>query len=313
MEAPLEIRYAGVVIGRAQEVRSAEGDDPSFFIPVRDPMPVGTVLRMRSGDHETPVRVVRAVETTDATACGMRVRTIGEAEEVAPEFIPPPAVVAEKIKPETPTPVVEVDLASMAEATAPEVAVPADTSASATIPAVDPVATPAIEIVEATPAAENTTPAVKAAVTTPAVEAAVTTPAVETAGATPAVEAAVTTPAVETAGAAPAETVSGSSGAAVPEAVPAAIGSSMTGALQSATESAAVGEPAPVASARPSAKATSPSPDLVEISQPENGAVADAAPEAGRLTAEYGGQATELPPARPIAGPSGRRKTKRRR
>jgi len=295
MEAPLEIRYAGVVIGRAQEVRSAEGDDPSFFIPVRDPMPVGTVLRMRSGDHETPVRVVRAVETTDATACGMRVRTIGEAEEVAPEFIPPPAVVAEKIKPETPTPVVEVDLASMAEATAPEVAVPADTSASATIPAVDPVATPAIEIVEATPAAENTTPAVKAAVTTPAVEAAVTTPAVETAGATPA------------------ETVSGSSGAAVPEAVPAAIGSSMTGALQSATESAAVGEPAPVASAKPSAKATSPSPDLVEISQPENGAVADAAPEAGRLTAEYGGQATELPPARPIAGPSGRRKTKRRR
>jgi len=87
----------------------------------------------------------------------------------------------------------------------------------------------------------------------------------------------------------------------------------MTGALQSATESAAVGEPAPVASAKPSAKATSPSPDLVEISQPENGAVADAAPEAGRLTAEYGGQATELPPARPIAGPSGRRKTKRRR
>jgi hypothetical protein len=295
MEAPLEIRYAGVVIGRAQEVRSAEGDVPSFFIPVRDPMPVGTVLRMRSGDHETPVRVVRAVETTDATACGMRVRTIGEAEEVAPEFIPPPAVVAEKIKPETPTPVVEVDLASMAEATAPEVAVPADTPASATIPAVDPVATPAIEIVEATPAAENTTPAVEA-------------PAIG-----PAVEAAVTTPAVETAVAAPAETVSGSSGAAVPEAVPAAIGSSMTGALQSATESAAVGEPAPVASAEPSAKATSPSPDLVEISRPENGAVADAAPEAGRLTAEYGGQATELPPARPIAGPSGRRKTKRRK
>jgi hypothetical protein len=295
MEAPLEIRYAGVVIGRAQEVRSAEGDVPSFFIPVRDPMPVGTVLRMRSGDHETPVRVVRAVETTDATACGMRVRTIGEAEEVAPEFIPPPAVVAEKIKPETPTPVVEVDLASMAEATAPEVAVPADTPASATIPAVDPVATPAIEIVEATPAAENTTPAVEA-------------PAIG-----PAVEAAVTTPAVETAVAAPAETVSGSSGAAVPEAVPSAIGSSMTGALQSATESVAVGEPAPVASAKPSAKATSPSPDLVEISQPENGAVAGAAPEAGRLTAEYGGQATELPPARPIAGPSGRRKTKRRK
>ena len=99
MEAPLEIRYAGVVIGRAQEVRGAEGDAPSFFVPVRDPMPVGTVLHLRAGDHETPVRVVRAVETTDAAACGMQVRSIGEAEKVALAFIPPPAVGAEKTKP----------------------------------------------------------------------------------------------------------------------------------------------------------------------------------------------------------------------
>ena len=63
MEAPLEIRYAGVVIGRAQEVPNAEGDALSFFIPVRDPMPVGTVLRVRSGEQETPVRVVRAIES----------------------------------------------------------------------------------------------------------------------------------------------------------------------------------------------------------------------------------------------------------
>ena len=296
MEAPLEIRYAGVTIGRAQEVRGAEGDVPSFFIPVRDPMPVGTVLRMRSGDRETPVRVIRAVETTDAAACGMQVRTIGEAEEVAPEFIPPPAVVAEKIKPGTPTPVVEVDLASMAEATAPELSDPAKSPASAT--AADPVATPAIEIVEATPAIEI----VEA---TPAMEIVEATPAAKTAA--PAVEAAVVAPPE------PAHR-SSSEVAAVPQAVPVAVGSSMTGALRSATESVAIGDAASAVSAEPSVQATaSPSPASAEIPQPGNGAVAEAAPEAGGSTAEYGGQATELPPARPISGPSGRRKTKKRK
>jgi hypothetical protein len=275
MEAPLEIRYAGVTIGRAQEVRSAEGEVPSFFIPVRDPMPVGTVLRMRSGDRETPVRVVRAVETTDAAVCGMQVRTIGEAEEVALEFIPPPAVVAEKIKPGTPTPVVEVDFAGMAEATASEVAAPANPPVSITEPAADPAA---------------------------------------------AADRAVSAPSVEATVAAPAEIVPVSSGevSAVPEAVPVAIGSSMTGALRSATESVAVGEPAPVAAAEPSARtngATRPSPDLEGPSQRGNGAVAKAASEAESSTAEPSEQstATELPPARPIAGPSGRRKTKRRK
>jgi hypothetical protein len=287
MEAPLEIRYAGVTIGRAQEVRSAKDDVPSFFIPVRDPMPVGTVLRMRSGDHETPVRVVRAVETTDAAACGMQVRTIGEAEEVAPEFIPPPAVVAEKIKPGTPTPVVEVDLASMAEATAPELSDPAKSAVSAT--AADPVATPAIEIVEATPAIEI-------------VEAA---PAAKTAA--PAVEAAVVAPPE------PAQR-SSSEVAAVPQAVPVAVGSSMTGALRSATESVPTGDASSAVSAAPSVQATaSPPPTSAERPQPGNGTVAEAAPEAGGSTAEYGGQATELPPARPISGPSGRRKTKKRK
>jgi len=290
MEAPLEIRYAGVIIGRAQEVRSAEGDAPTLFIPVRDPMPVGTVLRLRSGDHETPVRVVRAVECTDAAACGMQVRTIGEAEEVALEFIPPPAVVAEKIKPGTPTPVVEVDLASMAEATAPEVA---NASASATIPAADPVAAPATEIVAAAPAVENTT-----------VEASA-----------PTVEGPVTTPVAEAPAVAPTETLSASSNqvAAVPEAVPTAVGSSMTGALRSATESVAVAAPAAPAEPIQATDSASPSPSQAEISRSGNGAVAEAAPEAARLTAEYGGQVTELPPARPISGPSGRRKTKRRK
>jgi hypothetical protein len=284
MEAPLEIRYAGVVIGRAQEVRSGEGDSPSFFIPVREPMPVGTVLHLRSGDRETPVRVVRAVETADAAACGMQVRTMGEAEEVVRDFIPPPAA-AEKSKPATPTPVVEVDVAKLRsenESPPPVVAEPEAKAADVT-----PEAAPGAAAEPAVAAAE------------PEAKAAEPVPVAPSGGSS-----------------------DGSSGevAAVPEAVPVAIGSSMTGALRSATESVAVDEPAPATPAEASAGATepaSPSPDSAKAaaSQPESGVVAEAAAVAESSAAEPSGasSATELPPARPIAGPSGRRKTKRRR
>ncbi len=273
MEAPLEIRYAGVVIGRAQELRGAEGDSPSFFIPVRDPMPVGTVLHLRSGDRETPVRVIRAVETTDAAACGMQVRTMGEAEEVVRDFIPPPAVAAEKSKPATPTPVVEVDVAKMGAENAGR---RATDSSSTTAEA--PVGEPEAKAADVTPEVIITVEA------TPAAEPEVAAPEAEA-------KVADAVPAVPSGG-------SSDEAAAVPEAVPVAIGSSMTGALKSATESVAVGEPGPAASSRP-----------------ESGVVTEAAPVAESSSAEpsSASAATELPPARPIAGPSGRRKTKRRR
>lgn len=78
MEAPVEIRYAGVVLGRAQEVRQVEGQAATFFIVGRDPMPVGTVVYVHSGEKRTPARVVRAVESTDATVSGMQVRLLEE-------------------------------------------------------------------------------------------------------------------------------------------------------------------------------------------------------------------------------------------
>jgi len=280
MEAPLEIRYAGVVIGRAQELRGAEGDAPSFFIPVRDPMPVGTVLHLRAGDRETPVRVVRTVETTDATACGMQVRTIGESEVVARDFIPPPAVAGEKIKLATPTPVVEVDVAKMQAESATPAAAEKQPDAAAL--------------------AEGLTPEVVIIVE-----------------ATPEVKLVASEPEGKVADAAPEAPAGGTSSeiAAVPEAVPVAIGSSMTGALKSATESVSIGEPAPAEPAKASASAIAPASPSPDLAKSENGAVAEVAPEAQGSVAEASGEsaATDLPPARPIAGPSGRRKTKRRR
>lgn len=112
MESPVEIRYAGVVIGRAQEIRGGDGDS-SFFLVVREPMPVGSVVHLRTGDRETSARVVHAVESADAAAAGIQVRLIGESEEVATEWIPPPAPVVEKVRPaeeppKTAMPVIEV-------------------------------------------------------------------------------------------------------------------------------------------------------------------------------------------------------------
>ncbi len=284
MEAPLEIRYAGVVIGRAQEVRGAEGNAPMFFIPVRDPMPVGTVLHLRAGDRETPVRVVRAVETTDAAACGVHVRTIGEAEEVARDFIPPPAAVAEKTKPATPTPVVEVevDVAKMqAESATPAVA--ENPKANADAPA--PVAEPKAQAAEVTPEV------------------------IITVEATPEVRVVAAEPEGKAAEAAPAPNA-GEPAVAVLDAVPVAVASTMTGALRNATESVPISEPAPEA---PIVQAREPASPQSTVAS-----AADATREYGAVTApeaESSGQTSseDLPPARPIAGPSGRRKTKRRK
>jgi hypothetical protein len=279
MEAPLEIRYAGVVIGRAQEVRSADGDDLSFFIPVRDPMPVGTVLRLRSGDQETPVRVVRAVEAADAAVCGMQVKNIGEAEEVALEFIPPPATAAEKVKATAPTPA--VDAARMRSESAQAEVAPLETS-----PAPSAVAAPA-----PAPTGKAAEEPLGAFAPGPAGEAAAVAEAVPA--------------------------------AAVAEAVPVAVASSMTGALRNATESVSPSMPtseSPTTADVQASEPASPKPDSASARNATLAYGSVAVPKAEAQAEDRSAAAAsnpptgeDLPPARPISGPNGRRKTKRRK
>jgi hypothetical protein len=212
MEAPVEIRYSGVILGRINEMPNA-GETAPFFLPMREPLPVGTVLHLRLEDRETPVRVVRTVESPDPDVAGMHVRAIGESEVVAFEFIPAPVpMLLDPPKSEPATPVVEID----AQKSAPEaiaVAAPADAAVA----------------VEATSSAAAATEA-------------------------------------------------------VPEAVPTAVGSSLTGAIANATDSV----------------------------DSESAVVSSEA--AGDSSMPSGASSTEdLPPARPISGSSGRRKTKRRK
>ena len=283
MEAPLEIRYAGVVIGRAQDMRSAEGDAPSFFIPIRDPMPVGTVLRLRAGDRETPVRVVRAVESADAAICGMQVRTIGDAEEVSPDFIPPPALLAEKVKPAKLTPVVEIDMEGMDAGS-----IPAEAVASAETPVVS--EKPAI--------AEAPAPAKTTAEAAPA-DTVVSPP-----GGTDAVPEAV-----------PLAIASSMTGAlenatkSVPESVP----------MSDAQAAESVPAAAPAGPRLESASSEAPQPEKGSVAATvpsiEDDSAAMATTDAGMGSAARASEQTsfeDLPPARPIE-PSGRRKTRRRR
>ncbi len=258
MEAPVEIRYAGVVIGRAQDVRPADGDS-SFFLAVRESMPVGSVLHLRSADRETSARVVRTVESQDPAACGMQVRLIGEAEEVATEWIPPPAPATEKAHTgeqlKTAMPVIEVQPGfALADTGAPSQAAP------------EAVKVPT-EQVELTFAPEATADA----------EVAAAAPAGEQSSAA-AGEAEKTGPAAAQVSA-PAE--------AVPQEIPSAARMS-TAAYGTLREPE--GAPAD--------------------SEAQASASSETAPAASDQEST---SAQDLPPARPIAGPSGRRKTKRRR
>lgn len=277
MQAPLEIRYAGVVIGRAQEVRAAEGDT-MYFLPGKEPMPVGTLLRLRSGRGEAPARVVRAVESPDPAACGMEVRLVGEEEIVAPEFIPAPAPAKPKASPlppvapppETPTPTQPVDVAAM-EAEALKLP-PAPSSESAAVPEAVPVAV----------GSSLTGALAKAAAT----------------------EAAAPVP--ETASAAPMRTqVASDDLDIVITNTPPPISPSTVVPVVAPFEPEPAAPPAAEAAAPASAVAAEQSQAAAGENGDENGA---------EEAAGGNGRATEpMPTARAISGPGSRRKTKRRR
>jgi hypothetical protein len=297
MEAPVEIRYAGVIIGRAHELRNVEGDD-AFFLPGKEPMPVGTVLHLRSRQEETPARVVRAVESPDASICGMQVRLIGEAEEVAPDWIPAPPPVKPKasapapalipVLPGTPTPTVEVNLAIMQA-----------------------------EVAKRSTATERDVAAVPEAV--PVAVGSSLTGALEKAAASATPEAPGTSASQDEALAKAVENTS-----AIEAMVPAAPASPASDDLDIVITSTppplavdvllAVAEPlAPAAEAAPTAPVVEPGAAAKEA----QGAATTSAP-AGEDAEESPAQESapsgeDMPPARPISGPSSRRKTKRRR
>jgi hypothetical protein len=70
VDSAIEVRYAGVVVGRATQVKdwNAEG----AFIGFAEPLPTGTRIELR-GDQIRSARVEEAIESSDPAICGMRV------------------------------------------------------------------------------------------------------------------------------------------------------------------------------------------------------------------------------------------------
>ncbi len=94
MQAPVEIRYEGAILAKAVAPTGTLDEGGTLFLPVTDPMPVGTRLELRAGGEVALVRVVKVTESPDARVAGMAVRPAGVAEPeplpIEPEPIPEP-------------------------------------------------------------------------------------------------------------------------------------------------------------------------------------------------------------------------------
>ena len=250
MQAPVEICYAGVVVSRAEEVREGAGGE--LFVVMKDPLPVGTLLGVRSADELITVRVAHVVETADGAESGMQVRPAASDDAGVARWIRPPPAAKTASTPPAAVPsapaVAAPAVANEPAQAAPEPAVAPSASASPPVaeePAPSPAVQLAFEAVEVFPPAA---PAPFAKEEQPAASEAVPSESATRA-------------------------VSNDSGA-VPRAVPVTVASSLTGALK----------------------------DAVGGESGEFSGAVESEPVKG-----------DLPPAKPVQGASGRRRTKRRR
>src|SRR4051812_17756596 len=103
MQISVELRYAGVVIGRAEAVRADDGAAGRLFLHTNDPMPVGTTLEMTSGTDVAIPEGIRVVEVAGDRRAGRDVELRDAAALSAAEAAaaakraaaPPPAAPAE--------------------------------------------------------------------------------------------------------------------------------------------------------------------------------------------------------------------------
>jgi hypothetical protein len=72
VENAVEVRYAGVVVGRGALVTELGPD--AAFVGISEPLPVGTLVTLKIGDAIREAWVDEVVESSEPSAVGMRVR-----------------------------------------------------------------------------------------------------------------------------------------------------------------------------------------------------------------------------------------------
>lgn len=91
MQTPVEVRYAGVVVGRTDRVQAHENARGRLFVGLAEPLPVGTTVELVSGTEVLSARVTRVVESVDPAVAGMDVALPGAAAEAPAVVTPEPA------------------------------------------------------------------------------------------------------------------------------------------------------------------------------------------------------------------------------
>jgi hypothetical protein len=71
VEESIEVRYAGVVVGRTMAARGL--DAAGGFVGIPEPLPVGTIVTLKFVDGTREARVAEVVESSDPNIAGMRV------------------------------------------------------------------------------------------------------------------------------------------------------------------------------------------------------------------------------------------------
>jgi hypothetical protein len=85
VDSTVEIRYAGVVVGRAIALR--DQNEAGAFVGFSEPLPVGTPVSVKIGESIKEARVAEVIESPDPALAGMRIRfaTNGVSAEGIPE------------------------------------------------------------------------------------------------------------------------------------------------------------------------------------------------------------------------------------
>jgi hypothetical protein len=84
----IEIRYAGVLLGRATQAR--DQSPAGLFVGFSEPLPIGTAVSLKSADGERVGKVTDVVESADPAVAGMRVQYRTEASDEPPRGAPEP-------------------------------------------------------------------------------------------------------------------------------------------------------------------------------------------------------------------------------
>jgi hypothetical protein len=72
VDSAIEVRYAGVTVGRATHVR--DWTETGAFIGFAEPLPTGTPVELRGDGARKTATVEEVIESADPAIAGMRVR-----------------------------------------------------------------------------------------------------------------------------------------------------------------------------------------------------------------------------------------------